>query len=112
MKLIIVGGRDFDRGDMVIEHIKPFKLITEIVCGMCRGADMMGYNYATLWDIPVTKFPADWDKYGKSAGYIRNKQMAKYADAALIFWDGKSKGTKHMIDLANEYKLITIIVRY
>lgn len=50
-------------------------------------------------------YPADWKKYGSSAGYIRNDEMAKYADCLIAFWDGKSKGTKHMIDLAVKRKI-------
>ncbi|WP_276914036.1 DNA cytosine methyltransferase [Aneurinibacillus aneurinilyticus] len=58
------------------------------------------------------QYVADWDKYGNSAGYIRNREMAQSADALMAFWDGKSPGTKHMIDLAKEYGLSVIVVRY
>ena len=76
-----------------------------IVSGKANGADSLGEKYAKLKGYKVLEMPADWDKYGKSAGYIRNKEMAKIADGAIIFWDGKSKGSKHMIDLSNEYNL-------
>ena len=56
--------------------------------------------------------PADWDKYGKSAGYRRNKEMAEVADACICFWDGQSKGTKHMIDIATDMGLKVKIVNY
>lgn len=56
--------------------------------------------------------PADWNKYGKSAGYKRNEQMAIYADACLAFWDGKSKGTKHMIGLAKRHNLRLKVVLF
>ena len=112
MKLIIAGSRSFDRGDMVIEAIKEFKPVTEIVCGMAKGADMMGFHYGRIWNIPVKEFPANWDLYGKSAGYKRNQQMAKYADAALIFWDGISKGTKHMIDICQRNGMRYKVVRF
>jgi hypothetical protein len=56
---------------------------------------------------------ADWDTYGKSAGYRRNADMAKYSDAVVCFWDGVSKGTKHMIDLARQYGCFELlVVRY
>ena len=60
----------------------------------------------------MLSFPADWDKYGKAAGYKRNEEMARNADALIAFWDGKSRGTKHMIDLAKKYDLQARIVMY
>lgn len=77
---------------------KTFWHFEEIVCGMAKGADTWGRKYAEKWKIPVKEFPADWEKYGKAAGSIRNKQMADYADAALVFiWDN-SRGSKNMIE--------------
>lgn len=90
----------------------------EIICGKAKGADALGERYAKENDISVKYFPADWNTYGKSAGYIRNKQMAEYASttkgfgALIAFWDGKSKGTKLMIDLAKQYHLKTFIFDY
>lgn len=72
---------------------------------MARGADSLGEQYAKERGIPVRYFPADWQTLGKSAGYQRNVQMAAYADALVAFWDGQSKGTKHMIDTARRHKL-------
>ena len=63
-------------------------------------------------NISLMCFPADWNKYGKRAGYIRNEQMAKEADALIAFWDGKSKGTKHMIDIARSKGLLIRVIRY
>jgi hypothetical protein len=115
MKVIIAGGRDFDdyltlncEIDFLNNHY--FKL--EIVCGGARGADTLAENYAKQLGLPVKVFPADWDKHGKSAGYLRNQQMAEYADMLVAFWDGKSKGTKHMIDLALIHKLETHVKFY
>jgi hypothetical protein len=71
---------------------------TEIVCGLAKGADTSGKEWADCHDIPVTFFPAEWKKFGKSAGALRNREMGNYADVLLAFWDGKSRGTKHMID--------------
>lgn len=62
----------------------------------------MGERYAKERGYAVSEHPADWDRYGKSAGYIRNKEMAEEADALMAFWDGKSRGTMHMINLAKE----------
>lgn len=85
---------------------------TEIVSGTARGADLLGEKYATENEIQIKRFPADWNRFGKSAGYKRNEEMANYADACICFWDGKSRGTKSMIDLAEKYKLKTIVIRY
>lgn len=60
----------------------------------------------------LTIFKADWDKHGKAAGFKRNTEMAKYADALIAFWDGKSKGTKHMIDTAKSHNLKVRVIAY
>ena len=115
MKLIIAGGRNFDDYDLltsICNDVIPEMGQVHIVSGCANGADKLGERYASENDYHIIKFPADWDKHGKSAGYIRNKEMAKYADALIAFWDGKSKGTKHMIDLANEYRLLIYIHKY
>ncbi len=67
---------------------------------MARGADKLGYDWGKANNIPIAEFPADWNRYGKSAGYRRNVEMAKNADALLALWDGKSRGTRHMIEIA------------
>ena len=85
---------------------------SEIVSGCARGADTLGKKYANDHNIPVKKFPAEWNKYGRSAGYIRNTEMADYADILVAFWDGKSLGTKHMIDTATKKGLIVYTIKY
>ena len=108
MKVIIAGGRTFNDYDLLCQSCdKALSLQTEIeiVSGTANGTDKLGEKYANEKEYPIKQFPADWDKYGKSAGYKRNEEMAKYADALIAFWDGKSKGTKHMIDLAKRYEL-------
>lgn len=72
--------------------------------GAARGVDTMGENIAFIQGIPVKSFPADWDKYGKRAGYLRNREMGLYADVLLAVWDGSSRGTKMMIDIMQELK--------
>ena len=115
MKLIVAGGRELVDYELVKKTItivqnKIGKF--ELVCGEARGADNLGKRYALENGLIIHSFPADWDKYKKSAGYIRNKQMAEFADALVAFWDGVSKGTKHMIDLANTNNLKIIVVKY
>lgn len=99
MKFIVAGGRNFDNrvimDKILSEYINP--PFDVIISGCARGADTLGAEWAVLHGIPLQTFPAEWDKYGKSAGFIRNADMGAYADAAIIFWDGTSKGTKHMI---------------
>ena len=107
VKVIVAGSRDYTDFDKVeYELMMYFKAKglhrsdVEIVSGTARGADQLGEQFALKYGLKLTKFPADWDKYGKSAGYIRNVEMAKYADVLFAFWDGKSKGTGHMIKIA------------
>lgn len=108
MKLIVAGSREFGNYQLLSKHLDEINSkysITEIVSGTAKGADSLGELYAKEHSIPIKKFPANWNKYGKSAGYIRNKDMAHYADACICFWINKSKGTGHMINLAKEYKI-------
>ena len=69
----------------------------EIVSGCAPGVDRLGEELAKKLYLPIERFPADWDNNGKAAGHIRNGQMAKYADAGLLVWDGVSPGTQNMI---------------
>lgn len=84
----------------------------EIVSGGARGADRMGEEYAHFYNHKLKSMPADWDTFGKAAGYRRNADMADYADGCIVFWDGKSKGSRHMIDLANKKGITTVVVNY
>lgn len=118
MKLIVAGGRDFTDTNRMIADLQ--KLVEsgeitdspELVCGMARGADMLAYSLWTNNRMPIHNFPANWNKHGKSAGYKRNQEMGEFADAAVCFWDGNSKGTKHMIDIMNRLNKPVYIVRY
>jgi hypothetical protein len=115
MKIIIAGGRAFNDYNLLCQKcdkLLSLQVEIEIVSGTANGADKLGERYANKKGYPVKKFPANWEKYGKSAGYKRNEEMAKYADALIAFWDGKSKGTKHMIDLAKRYDLKVKVVTY
>lgn len=113
MKVIIAGSRTFNDYNLLkLNCDKTLSLFPEIeiVSGTANGADKLGERYANEKGYTIKQFPAEWDKYGKSAGYKRNEQMAKYSDVLIAFWDGKSKGTKHMIDLAERYKLKVVII--
>ncbi|MCP4437524.1 MAG: DUF2493 domain-containing protein [Aureispira sp.] len=74
----------------------------EIVSGGAKGADSLGEVYAKEFGYSTTKFPANWKKYGRAAGYIRNEEMAEYAAELVVFWDGRSSGTKHMVQHASK----------
>lgn len=101
MKTIIAGSRGITDFDTIKQAIKESEFeITEIVSGTARGVDQLGEKYGRINNINISKFPAKWDLYGRSAGYKRNAEMAEYADALIAVWDGESKGTKHMIELA------------
>ena len=105
-KLIIAGSRGITNLEVVREAVNAAGytrgMVTEIVSGTARGVDRLGEELAAETGIPVKKMPADWDKFGRSAGYKRNWQMVMYADALVAVWDGESKGTGHMIKLAQE----------
>lgn len=107
MKVIIAGSRNYhDEGDFfhpmnkILAKNEWLRETTEVISGTARGADTLGEEWAAMYGFPVTKFPADWSKYGRSAGFRRNEEMAQYADALVAFWDGLSPGTRSMIDLA------------
>lgn len=101
MKTIIAGSRGFNSHEMLNNALANLHwTITEVVSGTARGADRMGEEWAKNNNIPVARFPANWDEYGKSAGYRRNVDMAKYADALVVFWDGESRGAMHMYNIA------------
>ena len=117
MKIIIAGSRDFvsyltleKYCDKIIDLLGCSDII--IVSGTAKGADKLGERYAQYKGFEIAQFPADWDKFGKSAGYKRNEQMALYSDALIAFWDGSSKGTKHMIDLAKRHNLKVFVYEY
>lgn len=115
-KVIVAGGRKFDDYNLLKEKLDYYlsqrKEEIIIISGTANGADSLGERYAKEKGYKVLRMPANWDLYGKSAGYRRNNQMATIADACVVFWDGKSPGTKHMIDIAKNKNLLLRIVKY
>ena len=125
-KVIIAGSRDFDnyrmlkkKVDSILSNIEGD---VEIVSGTAKGADELGEKYARINKIPVKQFPAPWEdiegkpewqigerkdgkKYWKGAGHFRNEEMAKYADAAILFSVNGSPGTANMYHCAISYGL-------
>ena len=107
MKLIIAGSRTIKPTKKFIEFlIKHFDIKPNVIInGDAKGVDKSGESWAISKGIKVKTMKANWEKYGKLAGHIRNKRMAKYGDALLLIWDGNSKGSKNMKSLAIENRL-------
>lgn len=114
MKIIVAGGRDFDDYQLLCRRLDYFfqKIRPIIICGEAKGADVLGRRYAEEIGLEIMSFPAQWEKYGKSAGYRRNEEMAAVADGLVAFWDGESKGTKHMIEYMRKLEKKVKIVKY
>ena len=108
-KVVVAGGREFNNYQLLeekLDHLLQNKLPhVQIVSGHATGADTLGEAYAKQRGLSVVTFPADWKTHGKAAGPIRNRQMAHYADAVVVFWDGKSRGTQNMREEAQRLNL-------
>lgn len=99
MKVIVAGSRSISDIGQVEQAIAESGFeITEAVSGTARGVDQLGEQWAEARGIPVKRFPANWTRDGKGAGFIRNWEMGLYADAAVLAWDGKSRGTHYMMN--------------
>ena len=119
MNLIIAGSRDFTDYDVLEREVYKFINMNKalpkdilIISGTARGADRLGELFAYNHGISFIRMPADWNKHGKAAGYVRNREMAQVATHCIVFWDGKSKGTKNMIDIAKDANLSLYISMY
>lgn len=114
-KVIICGTRTFSDYSLLKNKCDFYlsrKSKVTIISGCAKGADVLGEQYARENDFELLLYPADWDRFGKSAGYKRNQEMAKTADGVIAFWDGVSRGTQHMINIAKEKNIRVIVVRY
>lgn len=108
-RVIVAGGRDFSDEKYLNESLEALReeyLEIEIVSGHANGADKLAEEYAKRLGLELKVFPADWKKYGRAAGPIKNKEMLEYileGDPIVVaFWDGQSRGTKDMISKAKE----------
>lgn len=111
MRTIIAGSRGITLlGQVAFAVFKSGFTITEVVSGTARGVDKLGEQWAATVNIPVKRFPANWDLHGKSAGYIRNVEMSDYAEALVAIWDGESRGTEHMINIATNKGLKVFVL--
>lgn len=109
MKVIIAGSRTItDENEVVQAIVDSGFMITEVISGGARGVDQIGEKWATMMDIPITKFIPDWERLGKRAGHVRNNDMALYAAPSgglILVWDGKSRGSANMLQNAATYGL-------
>jgi hypothetical protein len=122
MRVIVAGGREvkLQEGVRMVEQAiaESGFTITEMINGGALGIDAAARRYwHDLFDnnppeYPLRTIPAQWDKHGKSAGPIRNREMASQADALIAIWDGQSRGTKNMIDTAKAMGLQVYVHRY
>jgi hypothetical protein len=114
-KVIICGTRTFSDYGLLKEkcdHYLSKKESVTVISGCAKGADTLGEQYAKEKGFAILKYPADWERYGKSAGYKRNQAMAEIADGVIAFWDGESKGTEHMINIARDKNIRVIVINY
>lgn len=114
MRTIIAGSRDILDYKIVLKAIRKSIEIsgirpTVIISGGAKGVDRLGEKFAKEFEFPLEIYNAEWDKYGNRAGFVRNEQMALVADALIAIWDGESKGTMHMINLAKKYGMKTYV---
>lgn len=103
MRIVVSGSRDYPNKEQVLDwlerNVSPFTNDT-VVVGGARGVDRWAQTWAEDSGIPVDVYPAEWDRLGKVAGYVRNVEMIDGAQRVVCFWDGESPGTKHAIDIA------------
>jgi len=114
MKILVCGSRTYNNRNPNLQKVLDLFSITEndtIISGGAQGADYYAEEYAKRNKCRLEVFKAYWNKYGKKAGYIRNKKMIdQEPDMVIAFWDGISKGTKNTINLAKEKRIPTFII--
>lgn len=112
MRVIIAGSREgvTEKHVLYAVLLSGFE-ISSVVSGRAKGADTYGELFAATVGLPCVDMEADWDAHGRAAGHIRNRQMAKNADALIAVWDGQSDGTRNMIATARELGLKVFVFR-
>jgi hypothetical protein len=101
MRVIIAGSRTVKRMEDIEAAVRESRFnITTVICGMARGADILGSLWAQKQGIPIVYYPADWRNHGKTAGILRNRRMLENADGLIAVWDGNSPGTYDMLQSA------------
>lgn len=115
--ILVAGSRGFTSYRYLCENLDDIVLEKQaehgavaIISGTARGTDQLGERYAKEMGLEVWRFPANWEKYGKAAGFKRNIEMVDIADMLVAFWDYLSKGTLHTIQEARRRSIPTVIV--
>ena len=113
MKAAIIGSRTFDDYNLVCETLSEYEnQITLMVSGGAKGADKLGEKWAKEKNKEVLIFYPEWEKYGKSAGFRRNKDIIENSDIVFAFWDGQSKGTQSSIELSKKLNKELKIIKW
>lgn len=118
MKIAIVGSRTFEDYDAMCAFIKEklasmeYTTIEAVVSGGARGADTLAERYAQEMGLQMIVFPAEWKKYGRRAGFIRNVDIIRECDVCFAFWDGESHGTQHDIELCEQMNKQCFIYKF
>ena len=119
-RVIIAGGRDFENYEYMCEKLNDLfynstnfeKRDIKIISGMAKGADTFAIRYADEHNLTKILFPANWKLYPRATSFLRNEDMLSIATHLIAFWDGKSSGTKHTIDIAQEKGIPVWVFNY
>lgn len=111
MNIAIVGSREYKHTLAIRSYMELLPKDTVIISGGARGVDQIAAYEAGRLGLGLSVYEADWDKHGKKAGFLRNRQIVEAADEVVAFWDGLSKGTQHTINLTKIAKKPLTIVR-
>jgi len=109
IRITIGGYRKYNDYDVFCKNVDAYISETgadeiTILSGHCSGVDMMAERYAAEKGYCLEVYPAEWRKYGKAAGPIRNRRMVEKSDMVIAFWNGSSKGTRNLIKCAEMLK--------
>lgn len=117
VQLVVAGTREYSNRDEIFARLDKYHQRckdagTELIIieGEARGPDLISREWAEARGVPFRPYPADWDEYGKRAGFIRNEEMAKVGTHVLAFWDGQSNGTNDMIERGLKYQRRVLVI--
>lgn len=115
MKLAVVGSRTFNDYNLLKQHLDEIHSITPItliISGGAKGADKLAEKWAHQNNIETLIFEPDWDRFGKQAGFLRNKDIILNSERVLACWDGESKDTLHSINIADHHQIPYTVVNF
>lgn len=111
LNIAVIGSREFNDYSLLESTLNEYN-INQIISGGAKGADSLAETYAEAYNIPTTIFLPDWNKYGRSAAFIRNKDIVEASQLVIAFWDGTSRGTEHSIKHAYKLSIPVVIKQY